>query len=171
MTQEQAETAQQGTLDQAAGEPFGDQREETAEDPMPEVTLETLRDRYIELNREYRDLKAREKANLAERQAIEPIIATRFSALQIQQQKTMNGETIYLQKEIWTSLVRDESGSLEEAHQALQEHGLGYLVQDKVDSQSLSAWVRQQKRENAEIPETLLPFLKISEAYRVKTRL
>ena len=83
----------------------------------------------------------------------------------------MRGETIYLAKEIWASLVRDEDGSVDEAHKALQEHGLGYLVQDKVDSRSLSAWVREQRREKTEIPEALLPFPKISEAYRVKTRL
>ena len=177
MTQESLKTGQTGMFDDSPADPFGDNVEEVSgeqqagEQQLEQVTLETLQDRYIELHKESRDLKAREKANLAERNAIEPVIAARYAALQIQQQNNMRGETIYLAKEIWASLVRDEDGSTDEAHKALQEHGLGYLVQDKVDSRSLSAWVREQRREKTEIPEGLLPFLKISEAYRVKTRL
>ena len=172
MTQESLTTSQAGMFDDSPGDPFVDTAQEApGEQQLEQVTLETLQDRYIELNREYRDLKSREKANLAERNAIEPVIAARYAALQIQQQNNMRDETICLAKEIWASLVQDKDGSTDEAHKALQEHGLGYLVQDKVDSRSLSAWVREQRREKTEIPEGLLPFLKISEAYRVKTRL
>ena len=135
------------------------------------ITLQDLTDRMIELHREKRDLKTRSENNSAEIKLLEPVISKRFAAQQIQQQKNMNGEMVYLQRDLRASLVRDENGDLEEAHQALREHGLAWLVKDNVNGNSLSAWIREQKTQNTEIPEDLLPFLKISKPYRVKVRL
>ena len=132
------------------------------------ITLQDLTNRMIELHREKRDLKTRTDNNAAEIKLLEPVISERYAAQQIQQQKTMNGETVYLQRELWASLVRDENGDLDAAHQALREHGLAWLVQDNVNGQKLSSWVREQE---TEIPEDLLPYLKISKPYRVKVRL
>ena len=135
------------------------------------ITLQDLTNRMIELHREKRDLKTRTDNNAAEIKLLEPVISQRYAAQQIQQQKTMNGETVYLQREIWASLVKDENGELEDAHQALREHGLAWLVNDNVNGLKLSAWVREQERQETEIPEELLPYLKISKPYRVKVRL
>ena len=135
------------------------------------ITLQDLTNRMIELHREKRDLKTRTDNNAAEIKLLEPVISERYAAQQIQQQKTMNGETVYLQQELWASLVRDENGDLEAAHQALREHGLAWLVQDNVNGQKLSSWVREQEKQETEIPEDLLPYLKISKPYRVKVRL
>ena len=78
MTQESLTTGQAGMFDDSPGDPFVDTAQQApGEQQLEQVTLETLQDRYIELNRESRDLKAREKANLAERNAIEPVLATR----------------------------------------------------------------------------------------------
>ena len=81
MTQESLKTGQTGMFDDSPADPFGDNVEEVSgeqqagEQQLEQVTLETLQDRYIELHKESRDLKAREKANLAERNAIEPVLA------------------------------------------------------------------------------------------------
>ena len=135
------------------------------------ITLQDLTNRMIELHREKQDLKTRSENNSAEIKLLEPVISKRFAAQQIQQQKNMTGETVYLQRDSWTSLVQDENGSAEEAHQALREHGLAWLVKDNVNGRTLSAWVREQEKQETEIPEDLLPFLKISNAYKVKVRL
>ena len=135
------------------------------------ITLQDLTNRMIELHREKLDLKTRSENNSAEIKLLEPVIATQFAAQQIQQQKNMTGELVYLQRDLWTSLVQDETGSVEEAHQALRDHGLAWLVKDNVNGQTLSAWVREQEKQETEIPEDLLPFLKISKAYKVKVRL
>ena len=135
------------------------------------ITLQDLTNRMIELHREKLDLKTRTENNTAEIKLLEPVIATQFAAQQIQQQKNMQGETVYLQRDIRASLVRDENGDLEEAHQALRDHGLAWLVKDNVNGNSLSAWIREQKTQDTEIPEDLLPYLKISKPYRVKVRL
>ena len=135
------------------------------------ITLQDLTNRMIELYREKLDLKTRSENNTAEIKLLEPVISTQFAAQQIQQQKNMKGETVFLHRDLWTSLVQDETGSVEEAHQALRDHGLAWLVKDNVNGRTLSAWVREQAKQETEIPEDLLPFLKISKAYRVKVRL
>ena len=135
------------------------------------ITLQDLTNRMIELHREKLDLKTRSENNKAEIKLLEPVISTQFAAQQIQQQKNMTGEMVYLQRDLWTSLVQNETGSVEEAHQALRDHGLAWLVKDNVNGKTLSAWVREQEKLETEIPEDLLPFLKISKAYKVKVRL
>ena len=121
-------------------------------------------------SRENQELKERMDANAAELKRLDPMIIERFTQRQIRQQKMLTGETVWIEKSVYASLVRDENGEHAGAHRALQEHGLEWLVKDKVDSQSLSAWVREQEKQETEIPEGLLPFLKISEIYRVKVR-
>ena len=135
------------------------------------ITLQDLTNRMIELHREKLDLKTRSENTSAEIKLLEPVISKLFAAQQIQQQKNMTGEMVYLQRDLWTSLVQDETGSVKEAHQALRDHGLAWLVKDNVNGKTLSAWVREQEKQETEIPEDLLPFLKISKVYKVKVRL
>ena len=137
---------------------------------LPE-NLKEMVERAIELNRETRELETRVKQNRAELQRLDPVIIEQFGAAQIQQQKMQTGETIYLEKSTYTSLVADDNGDHKAAHQALIEYGPKWLVKDKVDSSSLSAWVREQHKFEIEIHQELLPFLKISDVYRVKVRL
>ena len=169
MTQQTAST-------EAGAENNTEQREPFTEELIPDgkelpESLKEIVERAVELRRENRDLKARMDSNTAELTRLDPIIAEQFAKRQIQSQKRTTGETIYLDKSVYASLVRDEDGEHQGAHQALRNHGLDWLVKDKVDSSSLSAWVREQQKQKTEIPEGLLPFLKISEVYRVKVRL
>ena len=154
-------------------EPFGEPMpgEEPEPEPMTEVTLQSLVNRMIELQRKKRERKDEEDRDNAELKRIEPIISQQFAARQIQQQKNTEGVTVYLQREIWASLVKDEDGSLDDAHEALRSNDLGWLVQDNVNGQKLSAWVREKEKQKEEIPANLLPFLKISKPYKVKVRL
>ena len=121
-------------------EPFSEKL--IPEDRELPPNLKEIVERAIELHRETRELESRAKENRAELQRLDPVIIEQFGANQIQQQKMRSGETIYLEKSVYTS-----------------------------HSSPLSAWVREQRRLETEIPEGLLPFLKISEVYRVKVRL
>ena len=169
MTQQTTDPTADPTADDAPVEPFSD-RLIPEERELP-TNLKEIVERAIELHRETRELEARAKENRAELQRLDPVIIEQFGANQIQQQKMKGGATIFLEKSVYTSLVQDDNGEHTGAHQALMENGLDWLVKDKVESTSLSAWVREQKRLETEIPEGLLPFLKISEVYRVKVRL
>ena len=140
------------------------------EQELPE-NLKEIVERAIELHREIRDMETQVKQHRAELQRLDPVIIEQFGAAQLQQQKMKTGETVYLEKSTYTSLVPDDNGEHKTAHQALIDYGPKWLVKDKVDSSSLSAWVREQRRDEIEIHEELIPFLKISDVYRVKVRL
>ena len=140
------------------------------EQELPE-NLKEMVERAIVLHREIRDMETQVKQHRAELQRLDPVIIEHFAAAQLQQQKMKTGETVYLEKSTYTSLVADANGNHNAAHQALIDYGPQWLVKDKVDSSSLSAWVREQRRDEIEIHEDLIPFLKISDVYRVKVRL
>ena len=137
---------------------------------MP-ANLQELVERNIELRRDNRDLKEKTDRNSAEIAQLDKVIIEQFAARRLQQQKMQTGETRYVQKSVYASLVRDEDGEHDGAHKALRDNGLEWLVQDNVNSTSLSAWVREQRRQESEIPEGLLPFLNIAEIYRLKVRM
>ncbi len=135
------------------------------------ANLQEMVERNIELRRDNRELKARTEKNDAELKQLDKVIIQQFAARRLQQQKMETGETMYVQKSVYASLVHDEDGEKNGAHQALRDNGLDWLVEDNVNSSSLSGWVREQKNQESEIPEGLLPFLKISEVYRLKVRM
>ena len=137
---------------------------------MP-ANLQEMVERNIELRRDNRDLKDRTDRNNAELAQLDKVIIEQFAARRIQQQKMETGETMYVQKSVYASLVRDDDGEHDGAHQALRDNGLEWLVEDKVNSNSLSGWVREQQKQESEIPEGLLPFLSISEVYRLRVRM
>ena len=167
------ETLEDPRAEEDQVEPFGEPMpgEEPEPEPMTEVTLQSLVNRMIELQRKKRERKDEEDRDNAEIKRIEPVISQQFAARQIQQQKNTDGVTVFLQREIWASLVKDEDGSLDNAHEALRSNELEWLVQDNVNALKLSAWVREKDKQGEEIPENLLPFLKISKPYKVKVRL
>ena len=165
MTQQRMEEV----MEEPFGNPMPGETETDAE--SAETSLQSLVRRYIELHRRKRERRDEEKLDNAELEQLEPVIAEQFSKRQIQNQKTSSGETIYIQQEIWASLVTDEDGTKTSAHEALRKHDLEWLVEDNVNGQRLSSWVRERVRNNEEIDEDLLPFLRISKPYRVKVRL
>ena len=137
---------------------------------MP-ANLQEMVERNIELRRDNRDLKDRTDRNTAELAQLDKLIIEQFAARRIQKQTMDTGETMYVQKSVYASLVRDEDGEHDGAHKALRDNGLEWLVEDNVNSNSLSGWVREQRKQESEIPEGMLPFLNISEVYRLKVRM
>ena len=154
----------------APAEPFVTEEVTPEGNEMP-GNLQEMVERNIELRRDNRELKERTDRNNAELTQLDKVIIEQFAARRLQQQKMETGETMYVQKSIYASLVRDGDGEHNGAHQALRDSGLEWLVEDKVNSTSLSAWVREQKRQESEIPEGLMPFLNISEIYRLRVRM
>ena len=172
MTQQRMEEV----MEEPFGNPMPGEETPTAGPEAPtagsaEENLQSLVRRYIELHRRKRERRDEEKIDNAELERLEPVIAQQFAVRQIQNQKTTSGETVYVQQEIWASLVTDEDGTKTSAHEALRKHDLEWLVEDNVNGNRLSSWVRERVKNNEEIDEELLPFLKISKPYRVKVRL
>jgi regulator of replication initiation timing len=148
-------TVEQGAVD-APEEPFVTRELIPEGSEMPE-NLQEMVERNIELRRDNRDLKARTDRNNAELERLDKVIIEQFAARRVQQQKMETGETMYIQKSVYASLVRDEDGEHDGAHKALRDNGLEWLVEDKVNSNSLSGWVASSGSRNRRYPKGCCP--------------
>ncbi len=76
----------------------------------------------------------------------------------------------YLSREVFASLAPEENGGHEEAHAALRRNGLGYMVKDGVNANTLRAYVREREGLGEEIPRDLRPSIRVTEVFRVRVR-
>ena len=158
-------------------DPFPEQPAEpaTAQGTTPAVreistNLAELTQQLTASDRRIKDLEIELKEEKAKYARIEPVVLEQFAANNMQNQKLKTGETIYIRHDTYVSLTTEEDGSREEAHEALRKNGLEFLVKDNVNSTQLSGWYREKVKQEEEIPEDLLPYLKISDVFRVRVR-
>jgi len=86
-----------------------------------------------------------------------------------QQSANLDGHTVYVHRQLWASAAN----GAEALHEALEQTGHGELVEPKVNSQRLSALVREfeQDEEGMPIlPGALKEAVKVSEKYSVRVR-
>ncbi len=122
---------------------------------------------------EYAALVARKRELEAELRAIqdrlnemEPGLVEQLIEAGVQHVR-VGGQTVYLQQEIWASPA---DGDYDALCDALERAGLGDMVVRRVHHHTLTAWVRELRKAEEEIPEEVRPYLKISETYRLRVR-
>ena len=151
----------------AQPEPFGP---EPVEAPVMTGNLHDLIQAYIGCDRRIKELEVRLKEEKALKQKMQTPLLDQFAVNRIQNQKMETGETVFIHKNTQVSLRKNDAGELADAHQALRDHGLDYLVRDNVNGNQLSAWYREQMENEEEIPEELSPFLNVSNIFQVRVR-
>ena len=122
-----------------------------------------LLNRFVAAKQEKKHLEEQLKEINAECAFLEEQILDRFASEGITQQKTVGGQTVYVRNAVYASLRDDPDGTKTRAHQALRAHGLGYLIRDTVNGQSLSAWAKETINEFEEIPNALKEYVKVTE--------
>ena len=85
------------------------------------------------------------------------------------------GFTVYVHESIFASLVscEDDEEPKGAAIKALKDNGLGWMVKETVASQTLSAWVREQETDDAEmpkLPEAVASHIKVSTKIDIRTK-
>lgn len=94
------------------------------------------------------------------------------------QSTNIDGRTVYLQRQLWASFKPPEDQE-DIGVNAFLEAKLGWLVKATVNSQTLSAYVREQAEFNdaqdmedviASLPEQIRPFVKVSEVFDIRAR-
>jgi hypothetical protein len=100
------------------------------------------------------------KRDLADREAK---LVEAFGEAGIQNIKTASGQTVYLNREIFARLAGDQ----EEAHAAFRQAGLGDLIKEVINAQTLRAYVREM---DEALPEGLQPYIDVTEVYRMRMR-
>ncbi len=123
--------------------------------------------RFTELAREKRDLEAREKVVKREMGELEKQILDDFEAGRVQNTR-VNGMTVFLHRQLWAGA---KDGDRARLVAALKAAGLEEYVSETFNSQSLSAWVREQDATGSELPPEVQDAINVSEVFSVRTRL
>lgn len=125
---------------------------------------------YADLTRRKRELERQlnfVKEDLTRR---ETVLAEKLAEAGLQQLKTDDGTVIYRNEALFASLVKDEDGEHAGAVTALRGHGLGWLVKETVNANTLRSWVKEQEQSGEGLPAELRPWLKVTRQPRVGVR-
>ena len=125
---------------------------------------------YAKKTIEKRDLEGKVKQLNTELEELEQRALDELINLGLSNVKLASGETVFLDKTIWASLVDDEAGTKARAHQALKRAKLGYLVKNNVNVQTLSAYVRERMNDGMELFPSIAPWIKVTEKPSVRVR-
>ena len=126
-------------------------------------------DRYIRNTLKKRRLEQELKRLKDELEKEEARLTDYFTTEAVQNIKTEHG-LAYLDRSVFASLAPEPDGEHKRAHAALRRAGLGYMVKNKVNPQTLSAYVREQESLEQELPKTLLRHINVAEVFRVRVR-
>ena len=128
-----------------------------------EETLSVLVAEYARKTEARRKLDSESKRLATEIAALDARLVEEFAKTGIQNVKTAAGQTVYLNREIFATLT----GDLKKAKTALRRAGLGEFIKEGVNAQTLRAYVREM---DEVLPKGLLPFIDVTEIYRVRMR-
>ena len=128
-----------------------------------EEKLSVLVAEYARKTEARRKLDSESKRLATEIAALDARLVEEFARTGIQNVKTSAGQTVYLNREVFATLV----GDLKKAKTALRRAGLGEFIKEGVNSQTLRAYVREM---DEVLPKGLLPFIDVTEIYRVRMR-
>lgn len=129
------------------------------------MNAELLRN-YTTLDRRRRELKA-ELAEVEDQvRQLQETLLNEFEQAGMSSIR-QDGTTVYVHRQLWCN---PKDGDYLRACRALRDAGLGDMVTERFNLNSVSAWVREQEKEGAEIPEVLQDALNINEVFSLRTR-
>lgn len=105
---------------------------------------------------------------------LEPVATSLLTAIEngnFPKSSRVNGFTVYLKHDVWASVANGGLAALKD-HDELQDY-----VKESVNGQSLSAWVRDQMRNQGvedaadlDLPPEIKQALKISDTYKIQAQ-
>ena len=122
---------------------------------------------YLACANQKKDLEGQINTLKARMGFLEPQL-TDYFALQGLQNLRLDGGQLVLTKDVVSNFIADDDH--EEAFAAFREAGLGYLVKEGINAQSLKGYVREVEKNDEEIPEGIRPFIHVYEMYRLRVR-
>jgi hypothetical protein len=132
-------------------------------------------EKYVKLAMKKEKLEADLEATKEQIKKLEEGLVEYMSDHNMQKLSVLD-RTVYLRREIWASLKDKEAGAA-----ALKAHGVGWLVGESVNTQRLSAWIRElldaagdkvlqytDKAEALDLPEPVREQLRVTEKFSVR---
>lgn len=122
---------------------------------------------FVDYSKEKRSLEKRLAVVKAEMETLEGIVLREFESLGVSSMKC-GDTTVHLRRQIW---ARAKGGDKEAVCSVLQELGMGDMVSETFNTNTLSAWVREQEREEKPIPDALQDVIEITEEFSVRANM
>lgn len=119
--------------------------------------------RYVSLADTERELKRQLEEIQKEKAALEPQILDYWIEHDIEGQK-VNGVTLYPHRQVWAS----HGGDPQRAVAAMRAAGMDDLI--TVNSQTLSAWVRERRANDEPLPPEVAEAILVTERVSLRTR-
>lgn len=116
----------------------------------------------IEIKKQLDELDAQTKKLKAEFEALEPEVITYLEQEGLDR-VTLDGRTVSIRRQLWASVNKENPFALD----ILRDNGLGDFIEEKVNSQRISSYVREFEKNGQEIPEWCSEALNISEKFNV----
>lgn len=132
----------------------------------PAVNMRQV-ERYAQLKDAKRALESEIEKIKKELGPLEQKLLDSFAEQGVQNIKTESGFTVYLSGKWW---ARPTDGDYERACTALREAGLEGMVHETVNIQTLSAYVRELKKEDKELPFQFDGAIAVTETFNVLVR-
>ena len=126
-------------------------------------------DDYVARKQHINKLDEQLKQEKEDLKPIEKMVLKGFEDDGVANIKTSDGVTVYLQSMLWAR--RDPEVSEEAFLLSLRENGLDDLIQEKVNTQTLSAVMREQAADYLNLADVPTPFgVVLSESTNVRVR-
>lgn len=118
--------------------------------------------RIIEIKKQLDELDAQSKKLKAEYEALEPEVI-QYLEQEGLDKVTMDGRTVFVRRQLWASVNKENPFALD----ILREQGLGDFIEEKVNSQRISSYVREFEKNGQEIPAWCREALTLTEKFNV----
>lgn len=123
---------------------------------------------FVELTKKKRRLDAELKKIKERISEIEPLLLNDMVEGAMQSMK-IDGTTLYIKSQLWAGV--SDGATYHDAVEGLRDAGLGDLVEEKFNTNRLSAYFREQMRDSLNPDEVELPKgIKLTEKFSVGTR-
>jgi hypothetical protein len=132
-------------------------------EPQKKMDMTKLK-RLIELNQKYHDFKDKfEKITTerlqAQREALEEMASAGVDQIKI------DGNTVFVHSQVWAKIP-----SRIAAIRALKAEGLTELIDEKYNTHSISAWLRERIKSGEDLPDTFKGTIEANEVLNAKVR-
>lgn len=140
--------------------------EEPVDDkPVSSIASDNLLE-FVELAKERRELEARLKAVKARQEKLETPLLDSFAKNETQNVRVA-GITVYVHRQLWAN-PRD--GDYDRAVQAMRKSGLGDLIQERFNTNTLSAYFRELDAQGEAATPAMEDAFVVNEVFSLRTR-
>ena len=141
------------------------------EAPAPDKTQDgmALIRTYLELHQQHQETDRILKTLASRMTDIEEDIINYLEA-QNTERVVMKSLSVSISRDISTSVEPDQDGTMAAFHQDMRNANLGNMIKESIHPQTLRAWIREQRRENKTIPETIARHLIINDTAKLSIK-